>query len=287
MKKSSPADNASISQNRRKLILAGASTLGLVACTQNRVVSGALCAVIPEETQGPYPANGTGMQMGGRPPMPPQGGQPPQGQPPAPPQGQPPKALNAQGELPNFLAKTDKVRSDLTKSSTGKVATGVPMTVELTLVSASGGCSALAGYALYAWHCTDDGNYSMYSDGLKDEDFLRGVGVADAKGVVRFKSILPGCYAGRWPHIHFEIYPSLAAATTGENKVKTSQLALPEDICRAVYTNYASQYKNSLKHLNEISLEKDNVFSDGVDLQMATVTGNEKDGYLVKLTVAI
>lgn len=64
MKKSSPADNASINQNRRKLILAGASTLGLVACTQNRVVSGALCAVIPEETQGPYPANGTGMQMG-------------------------------------------------------------------------------------------------------------------------------------------------------------------------------------------------------------------------------
>ena len=42
---------------------------------------------------------------------------------------------------------------------------------------------------------------------------LRGVQAADSNGQVTFTSIFPGCYSGRWPHIHFEVYPSLSAAT--------------------------------------------------------------------------
>lgn len=271
-----------VSQSRRKLILAGISTLGLAACAQNKAVQSLSCTAIPSETEGPYPADGR--SMGGM------GNPPPQGQPPhgMPPQGQPPQGgqmLNAAGETPNFLARHDKVRSDLTKSSTGKVATGVPITLKLSLVNANAQCASLVGYALYAWHCTDDGNYSMYSEGLSDEDFLRGVAVADDKGVVTFKSIFPGCYAGRWPHIHFEIFSSLADATDGKNNIKTSQLALPEDICKAVYQN--ANYGNSLNNLSQISLTGDNVFGDGVGLQMAKVTGSAQDGYVVELSIAI
>ena len=56
---------------------------------------------------------------------------------------------------------------------------------------------------------TGTGNYSLYSQGAADENYLRGVQAADDDGVVTFQSIFPACYPGRWPHIHFEVYPSL------------------------------------------------------------------------------
>ena len=54
----------------------------------------------------------------------------------------------------------------------------------------------------------------MYSQGITDQNYLRGVQVADAKGVVEFTSIFPACYDGRWPHAHFEIYSDVATATS-------------------------------------------------------------------------
>ena len=49
-----------------------------------------------------------------------------------------------------------------------------------------------------------------------------------------FTTTFPAWYSGRWPHIHFQIYPSLEAATDAGNKVATSQLALPEETCSEV-----------------------------------------------------
>jgi len=54
-------------------------------------------------------------------------------------------------------------------------------------------------------------------------------------GQLRFTSIFPAAYSGRWPHIHFEVYPSLGKATDQANKIATSQLALPAEVCRQVY----------------------------------------------------
>ena len=90
-----------------------------------------------------------------------------------------------------------------------------------------------AGAAVYLWHCDREGRYSMYSNGVTDENYLRGVQEADADGKVTFTSIFPAAYSGRWPHIHFEVYPSVDAATGGEQAIATSQLALPEDVCDA------------------------------------------------------
>lgn len=125
----------------------------------------------------------------------------------------------------------------------------------------------------------------MYSNGVTNEDYLRGVLETDAEGKVTFTSIFPGCYSGRWPHIHFEMYPSLASATDDSNKIHTSQLAFPEDVCGAVYG--AEGYSQSVSNLSRLSLETDNVFRDGVDEQMATVTGNVTDGYLATLIVGL
>jgi protocatechuate 3,4-dioxygenase beta subunit len=122
---------------------------------------------------------------------------------------------------------------------------------------------------------------------VTDQNYLRGIQEADATGTATFASIYPGCYSGRWPHIHFEVYSSLADATSGAGPiVKTSQIALPEDVSDVVYT--ADGYSRSVSNLSQISLATDNVFSDdSAATEMATVTGSVADGYVARLTIAV
>lgn len=148
------------------------------------------CSVVPEETAGPYPADGS-------------------------------SASNASY---NVLALSGIVREDIRKSigASGNV-DGVPLSISITLTGTRSGCAALAGYAVYLWHCSQEGNYSVYTERSIAANYLRGVQVTDAGGTVTFTTVVPGCYAGRMPHMHLEIYPSLALATTASNSVKTTQ----------------------------------------------------------------
>ena len=82
-----------------------------------------------------------------------------------------------------------------------------------------------------------------------NENYLRGVQETDDKGQVKFTTIFPACYDGRWPHIHFEVYPSLAKATNSANKIATSQMALPEEACKAVYAT--AGYEQSVQNLSQ------------------------------------
>jgi protocatechuate 3,4-dioxygenase beta subunit len=162
----------------------------------------------------------------------------------------------------------------------------VPLTIELQLSDSTGSCAALAGAAVYVWHCDAAGGYSLYSEGLEGENYLRGVQEADGDGTVRFTSIFPAAYMGRWPHIHFEVYESLAAATGGGTRLATSQVALPEEVCSAVYAT--SGYDGSTRNLAGVTLDGDNVFGDdGGDSQLGTVTGDVDRGYTVVLRVPV
>lgn len=179
------------------------------------------------------------------------------------------------------------VRKDI-RSSFGiseTAADGVPLTIRLTVVDTKNGCKPLPGATLYLWHCDRAGNYSLYSAGVTGENYLRGVQVADGNGLVTFDTIFPGCYSGRWPHAHFEVFPSLQAASTSRNATITSQLALPEDVCQTVYAG--AGYETSARNLSRITLKTDNVFSDGWVLQMATVTGDATSGYTADLAVGV
>ena len=126
----------------------------------------------------------------------------------------------------------------------------------------------------------------MYSAGATSEDYCRGVQETDANGRVVFKTIFPACYPGRWPHVHFEIYPSLAKATSNANALHTSQLAIPEDACKAVF-NSVAEYSASIKNLAQLTLATDNVFSDGYASELATATGDATTGYVMKLNVGV
>jgi len=203
---------------------------------------------IPEETAGPYPGDGS--------------------------------------NGPNVLSQSGIVRSDITTSfgSASGVAKGVPLTVNLTIMDASAG-AAYSGAAVYLWHCDRDGRYSMYSQAVASENYLRGVQAANGTGLVTFKSIFPAAYSGRWPHIHFEVYPTLSSATSAGNKITTSQLALPEAVCKTVYAS--DGYSQSVRNLAQTSLTSDMVFRDGWTSQLATLTGGVSEGYVANLTVPV
>ena len=214
----------------------------------------AACSVIPEETGGPYPGDGSNR--------------------------------NANG-VANALILSGIVRSDIRASVAGAsgVAQGVPLTIRLRIENVAQGCAAAAGAAVYLWHCTREGGYSMYSNGIVGENYLRGVQEADSDGWVTFTTIFPGCYDGRMPHVHFEVYPTLARSTAAANRVKTSQFAFPLATLNEAYTS--SGYASSVSNLARVSFATDNVFSDGTALQMASVTGNATQGYSATLTVGV
>ncbi|MBK8239706.1 MAG: dioxygenase [Deltaproteobacteria bacterium] len=207
------------------------------------------CSAIPQETAGPYPSDGT--------------------------------------NGPDALSLSGIVRPDIRASigdATG-VAQGVLLTVTLTLVDPQDGCAPLAGHAVYLWHCNRDGQYSMYDAGIVGENYLRGVQTSDEHGQVSFTTIFPGCYSGRWPHIHFEVYEDAASATNGDNAIVVSQLALPEAACAEVYA--VDGYAASVSNLARASLTSDNVFGDGVSLQLAEVTGDVDAGLEASLVVGV
>jgi protocatechuate 3,4-dioxygenase beta subunit len=240
----------------------GAAAVGLAACSpgggtatptstpaSTTAASGA-AGEIPDETAGPYPGDGS--------------------------------------NGPDVLAQSGIVRSDIRSSFGGATGTaaGVPMTLELVVSDLAGGGVPFTGVAVYVWHCTREGGYSLYSAGVEDQNFLRGVQIADDAGRVRFTSIFPACYDGRWPHIHFEVYPDQASITDAGDAIATSQVALPRDVCDQVYAQ--DGYEQSVANLAGVSLTSDNVFGDdGGAGQLGTVAGDVAGGYTVTLAVGV
>ncbi|WP_336671841.1 intradiol ring-cleavage dioxygenase [Tsukamurella sp. USMM236] len=256
--------------SRRRMLAAlgiGAAGIGLAACgtdaqsgpstsmaasssTTGTTATPSNLAEIPEETAGPYPGDGS--------------------------------------NGPDVLEIDGVVRSDIRPSfgAMSGTAEGVPTTLELTVRDLARDGAPFAGAAVYVWHCDREGRYSLYTAGATDQNYLRGVQIADAAGVVRFTSVFPACYEGRWPHVHFEVYRDRADITDAERAIATSQLAFPEEVCDAVYAT--SGYESSVRTMSRVSLASDSVFrEDGAEHQLATVAGDVTSGYRVSLPVGV
>lgn len=143
----------------------------------------------------------------------------------------------------------------------------------------------IAGRAVYVWHCDREGRYSLYSAGATNQNYLRGIQETDAHGRATFTTIFPACYPGRWPHIHFEVYPGLATAASVSNKQATSQIALPKATNDLVFAT--AGYEASVRNQAQVTLASDGVFSDGSSLELATITGTIATGLTATLTVAV
>jgi protocatechuate 3,4-dioxygenase beta subunit len=227
---------------------ATSSSTSTTAGSSSTTAGGTSVSAVPQETEGPFPGDGS--------------------------------------NGPNVLDEDGVVRQDIRSSFAGLsgTAAGIPLDVALQVVDASSG-DPRAGAAVYIWHCTADGGYSLYSPGVTEQNYLRGVQAAAADGNLRFTSVYPGCYDGRWPHIHFEVYEDVDAATSGGRPIVTSQIALPQGASREAYLT--DGYGNSLDNLSHTSLDRDMVFSDGYDSQLATVDGDPTAGYTASLRIGV
>jgi protocatechuate 3,4-dioxygenase beta subunit len=177
-------------------------------------------------------------------------------------------------------------RSDIrTSIDGGTTVEGVPLDITMNIIDMAGGDVPMEGAAVYLWQCDAAGRYSMYTEGVEEETFLRGVQITDAQGAVTFTSIFPGCYTGRWPHLHFEVFPDAESIVDAGNAILTSQIAMPEAESDDVYE--WSEYEGSAENLSQLTLETDNIFSDGYDQQLASLSGDIDNGYAFSIDVPI
>jgi len=203
----------------------------------------------------------------------------------------PPKGVGFPDPLSGTLNRSGIRRGDMRPNIQGGPETSAPGTrldLSLTLVNASASCAPLKGYAVYLWHCDAAGRYSLYE--LPEATYLRAVGESDAQGKITFTTIVPGCYRGRCPHMHFEVYPTLAQATDGRSRILTSQLAIPATVCRSVY-NADPAYQASVKNFVNTPLDRDAIFADNTPKQLAAqtiaMTGNPDEGYRGDVTIGL
>ncbi|MFI1563709.1 intradiol ring-cleavage dioxygenase [Streptomyces sp. NPDC020490] len=140
------------------------------------------------------------------------------------------------------------VRKDITEGKSG-----VPLTLRLTVVDATDGCTPVAGAAVEIWHCDAWGYYSGYTtanpggsapaeseegDSANDDTYLRGYQIANANGVVKFETIFPGWYTPRTCHIHVKVHTGGAKedGTYEGGKVNhTGQLFFDDDIAEEIF----------------------------------------------------
>lgn len=140
------------------------------------------------------------------------------------------------------------VRKDITEGKSG-----VPLTLRLTVVDATDGCTPVPGAAVEIWHCDAWGYYSGYTtanpggsapaeseDGSTADDntYLRGYQIANANGVVKFETIIPGWYTPRTCHIHLKVHTGgeKEDGTYEGGKVNfTGQLFFADEVAESVF----------------------------------------------------
>jgi protocatechuate 3,4-dioxygenase beta subunit len=132
------------------------------------------------------------------------------------------------------------IRRDITEGKPG-----VPLRLRI-VVSDVNRCAPLANAAVDIWHCDARGYYSGVSANdpgpdtdpeiaaqAAEQDFLRGIQITDANGLVEFDTIYPGWYSGRTIHIHLQVVVGGARADgdyDGGTALHTGQLFFDDAI---------------------------------------------------------
>ena len=183
-----------------------------------------------------------------------------------------------------------KSPSSLVKSNIVMDRTGVGFTINITIKNTNASCAALKGALVDIWHCDKDGYYSEYGGTTMQTvdytgssyHFLRGRQTTDDNGLVTFTSIFPGWYTSRATHIHVHIYN--ASGTS----LLVTQIAFPEGTNSAVALVNASTANGYTKGMTGYTYNAaDNVFSDSVANELATVTGSVAAGFVLTHTINV
>ena len=162
---------------------------------------------------------------------------------------------------------------------------GVPLTVTLTVVDAATGSRRWPAPRSTCGTATATATTRCTPRASTNENYLRGVQAADANGTVTFTTIFPACYSGRWPHIHFEVYPSVATPRERPDRQDLADRAARGDL-RPVYAT--TGYEQSVRTWRRSPSRSDNVFGDdGGVHQIASMSGSASGGYAAALTIGV
>ena len=165
-------------------------------------------------------------------------------------------------------------------------ADGVPLTIELVVVDQAAGCAPLAGAAVYVWHCDREGLYSLYSEGVDRRELPARRPGDRRRRTGALHEHLPGVLLGA---LAARPLRGVREPRRGRRAAKRASprhsLRFPDDVCELVYAT--DGYAQSVENLSQVSLESDNVFGDGAELQLATVTGSVEDGLVAALQLGV
>jgi protocatechuate 3,4-dioxygenase beta subunit len=193
------------------------------------------------------------------------------------------------------------VRKNITEGKSG-----VPLTLRLTVVDATDGCTPVPGAAVEIWHCDAWGYYSGYTtanpggsapaeseDGstADDKTYLRGYQVANANGVVKFETIVPGWYTPRTCHIHLKVHTGgeKEDGTYEGGKVNfTGQLFFDDEIAESIFAlEPYSKHTGSYTKLADDMVYDGGGASSGLLTLKAVHKNDPSKGYKGSLTLGI
>lgn len=157
---------------------------------------------------------------------------------------------------------------------------GLATTVRLQVVDNT--CAPVRGARVDIWHADATGLYSGYPGqpggvSTEGETFMRGTQFADDNGVVEFRTVYPGWYPGRTPHIHFKVFLSEAQELTG-------QLFFDDDVSNRVYSSVAPY--NERGEGRDTFNEGDRIAQRATSASVASVE-ESPDGYLAQLIIGV
>jgi protocatechuate 3,4-dioxygenase beta subunit len=135
---------------------------------------------------------------------------------------------------------------------------GAVLWLSLTVLD-SGSCRPLPGATVEIWHADAGGSYSGVGE-LQNARFLRGRQAVGAAGVATFRTIYPGWYPGRTPHVHVKV-------SVAGTEVHTGQLFFDEGLTAAVYAREPYRSRGAQDTTNAA----DGIFANGGSASILTI----------------
>jgi len=144
----------------------------------------------------------------------------------------------------------------------------------------SGSCRALSGAQVDVWQTDAAGRFGdSAADNTLGDPFLRGFQITDVGGVVRFKTVYPGWYTGRAPHMYVMV-------RTFANSILKSQYETQLFFDPAINATVMALPLYSTRGAPDTTNSSDRIYGLSFGQTLVSLTGSTS-GYLGAITVTV
>jgi protocatechuate 3,4-dioxygenase beta subunit len=199
-------------------------------------------------------------------------------------------ATTPEGEIGPYFAddsasgfNRSNILSNLDGTSTQS---GIPLTLNITVVDAENGCAPYAGAQIDIWHCNAEGVYSdIAAESTSSAQWLRGYQITSASGQVTFQTIIPGWYSGRTTHIHLRVRSTYSEASSTSDGTNTTQCFFEQTFVDTLSTTVAPY---NAEGTNPTTNAGDRVYSqEESGANQLVLTGDDTNGYTASVTLSL